>query len=72
MVEAARDVRASAAPLRPVRLGPADVVLDRKADGTIYLRSPKKLEGYPDKLTQRLEHWAQAAPDRVFVARRTA
>jgi feruloyl-CoA synthase len=70
MVEAVRDVRASAAPLRPVRLGPADVVLDRRADGTIYLRSPKRLEGYPEKLTQRLEHWAKAAPDRVFIAQR--
>ena len=72
MVEAVRDLRASAAPLRPVRLGPADVVLDRRADGTIYLRSPRKLEGYPEKLTQRLEHWAKAASDRVFIAQRTA
>ena len=54
--EAMRDVKASGAPLRPVRLGPADVLLDRKADGTLYLRSPHKLDSYPDKLTQRLEH----------------
>ncbi len=55
-----------------MRLGPADVLLDRKADGTIYLRSPHQLGAYPDKLTQRLEHWAKAAPDRVFLAQRTA
>ncbi len=73
MVEqVARDMRAAAARLRPVRLGPADVALDRKADGTIHLRSPHPLESYPDKLTQRLEHWAGAAPDRVFIAQRTA
>jgi feruloyl-CoA synthase len=72
MADAAREARASAAPLRPVRLGPADVVLDRKADGTIHLRSPHQLEQYPEKLTQRLEHWAKAAPDRVFIAQRTA
>src|SRR5688572_4726921 len=72
MAEAAREVRAAAAPLRPVRLGPADVVLDRKPDGTIYLRSPHQLESYPEKLTQRLEHWAATAPDRIFIAQRTA
>src|SRR6185295_3696981 len=58
------------APLRPVKLGPPDVQVDRKPDGTIYLRSPHPLEPYPDKLTQRLEHWAQAAPDRIFLAQR--
>jgi feruloyl-CoA synthase len=69
---AMRDAKASSAPLRPVRLGPADVLLERKADGTIYLRSPHKLGAYPEKLTQRLEHWANAAPDRVFLAQRAA
>ena len=72
MAEAARDRSAATAPLRPVRLGPADVLLDRKAGGTIHLRSPHTLERYPDKLTLRLEHWAKAAPDRVFLAQRTA
>ena len=72
MAEAARDTRASVARLRPVRLGPADVTLDRKPDGTIFLRSPHALERYPGKLTERLEHWAKAAPDRVFIAQRTA
>ncbi len=72
MAEAMREVKAADAPLRPVRLGPADVLLDRKADGTILLRSPHKLEAYPDRLTQRLEHWAGAAPDRVFLAQRAA
>lgn len=72
MAEAMRDMKAASAPLRPVRLGPADVLLDRKADGTIHLRSPHRLEAYPDRLTQRLEHWAGAAPDRVFLAQRAA
>ena len=68
----AEPMHASAAPLRPVRLGPADVTLDRKPDGTILLRSPHALERYPAKLTERLQHWAKAAPDRVFIAQRTA
>src|SRR5690349_16251480 len=67
-----RDTKAASAPLRPVRLGPADVLLDRRTDGTIILRSPQPLDSYPQKLTQRLEHWAKAAPDRVFLAQRAA
>jgi feruloyl-CoA synthase len=63
---------AAAAPLRPVRLGPMHCVVNRRADGTIYLRSPHPLESYPDKLTQCLEHWAAEAPDRVFLAQRAA
>ena len=70
--EALRSVKASAAPLRQVRLGPADVLIERKPDGTLYLRSPHPLETYPAKLTERLEHWAKATPDRVFLAQRTA
>ncbi len=71
MAEAMRNPTAAAAPLRPVRLGPSDVELERRADGTLYLRSPHPLERYPDKLTARLEHWAAVAPDRVFLAQRT-
>src|SRR6476660_3887092 len=67
-----RDIKAAAAPLRPVRLGPADGLLDRKADGTIHVRSPHKPDAYPEKLTQRLEHGAKMAPDRVFLAQRAA
>jgi feruloyl-CoA synthase len=70
--EALRQTKASAAPLRQVRLGPADVLIERKPDGTLHLRSPHPLEAYPDKLTDRLDHWAKAAPDRVFLAQRTA
>jgi feruloyl-CoA synthase len=67
-----RDIKAASAPLRPVRLGPADVLLDREADGTIILRSPHPLDAYPQKLTERLQHWAKAAPERVFLAQRAA
>jgi len=59
-------------PLRPVRLGPADVVVERRGDGAILMRSPHPLPDYPQNLTQRLVHWAAAAPDRVFLAQRDA
>jgi feruloyl-CoA synthase len=55
---------------RPVRLGPRDVEMERRADGMLHLRSPHALGPYPAKLTERLEHWAAAAPDRVLFAQR--
>jgi feruloyl-CoA synthase len=55
---------------RPVRLGPRDVVVERRADGTLILRSPHRLGPYPAKLTERLEYWAARAPDRVLFAQR--
>ena len=70
MAEAKRDTPHAAAPMRPVRLGPSDVELESRPDGTLVLRSPHPLERYPDKLTERLEHWAKAAPGRVFLAQR--
>jgi feruloyl-CoA synthase len=59
-------------PLRPVKLGLPDVVVEQRADGAILLRSPHKLPPHPQKLTERLVHWAEAAPDRVFMAQRDA
>jgi feruloyl-CoA synthase len=60
------------APLRPVKLGPADVVIERRGDGVIVMRSPHPLPPYPRTLTERLVHWATVAPDRVFLAQRDA
>jgi feruloyl-CoA synthase len=59
-------------PLRPVRLAAADVVIERRPDGAILMRSPHPLPPYPDTLTDRLEHWAKAAPERIFLAQRDA
>ncbi|HEY7246869.1 MAG TPA: feruloyl-CoA synthase [Xanthobacteraceae bacterium] len=56
--------------MRPVRLGPRDVEVERRGDGTINLRSPHALGVYPAKLTERLVHWASAAPSRTFLAQR--
>jgi feruloyl-CoA synthase len=58
------------APLRPVRLGAADVAVERRSDGTIVMRSPHPLPSYPRMLTERLAHWATATPARVFLAQR--
>ena len=64
--------RGNLPPLRAVKLGPADVAVERRGDGAILLRSPHPLPPYPRNLTERLVHWAKAAPDRVFLAQRDA
>jgi feruloyl-CoA synthase len=59
-------------PKRPVRLGPRDVLVERRRDGAVLLRSPHPLGVFPRKATERLEHWAASAPDRVLLAQRDA
>jgi feruloyl-CoA synthase len=59
-----------ATPMRPVRLGEAGMILDKRTDGTLYARSPVKLGPYPERLTERLAHWARLVPDRVFLSER--
>jgi feruloyl-CoA synthase len=60
------------ATVRKIALGPADAVFTRREDGVIYIRSPHALPPFPARLTERLVHWAQAAPRRVFMAQRDA
>jgi len=52
------------------RILSADTIIERRADGAIFARSPYTLGSYPAKITERLEHWAAAAPERVFLAAR--
>src|SRR6185295_16243858 len=56
--------------VRPVRVCAPEVLVDRKPDGTLHLRSGRTLPDYPERLTDRLVHWASVAPDRVFMAER--
>src|SRR6266446_9712376 len=60
----------SDAPLRPISFGDPAVSIDRRDDGTIYLRPKIALGAYPDRLTDRLHHWARAEPNRIFMAER--
>ena len=60
------------APLRNVSFSDPSVTIERKDDGTLYLRPTRELGDYPRRLTDRLHHWAEAVPDRVFMAERTA
>src|SRR3954464_4596341 len=63
---------ASAHPLREISFGTPAVDIERRKDGTIYLRPKKPLGDYPVRITDRLHHWAAAAPDRLFMAERNA
>ncbi|MDB5570951.1 MAG: feruloyl-CoA synthase [Hyphomicrobiales bacterium] len=44
--------------------------MEVRADGARIVRNVYPLDPYPTKLTQRLEHWASVAPDRVWLAAR--
>src|SRR6202171_1157653 len=60
----------SDAPLRPISFGDPAVSIERRDDGTIYLRPKIPLGEYPLRLTDRLHHWAKAEPNRIFMAER--
>jgi feruloyl-CoA synthase len=61
---------ATAHPLRAISFGNPAVTIDRRGDGTIYLRPKIALGDYPVRITDRLHHWATAEPNRVFMAER--
>ncbi len=61
---------ANAHPLRAISFSDPEVSVERKANGTIYLRPKKALGEYPVRLTDRLHHWAKATPGCVFMAER--
>ena len=58
------------APLRPVRLGAPDAVIEHKPDGTILIRARAPLAPYHRRLSEPLERWARETPERVFLAQR--
>jgi feruloyl-CoA synthase len=57
-------------PLRPISFGDIGVTIDRRDDGTIYIRPTAALGEYPVRITDCLHRWAKEAPDRVFMAER--
>jgi feruloyl-CoA synthase len=65
------DIAVTSGPLRAISFGDPDVSVERRADGTIYLRPKRPLGAYPVRLTDRLHHWARLEPNRVFMAERS-
>jgi feruloyl-CoA synthase len=54
---------------RSIRLAAPAVLAERRA-GALYLRSPHPLPRYSRTMTERLDDWAERAPERVFLAQR--
>ena len=55
---------------RPLRFGVTRVTLKDGVPGTHYLKADQDLTAYPDRLTDRLQHWAHKKPDQTLFARR--
>ncbi len=54
---------------RALKFGVTRVAL-REQNGNTYVDADQSLEPHADRMIDRLVHWAEAAPDRTFVARR--
>src|SRR5512134_2745484 len=55
---------------RNLRFAPPKVEVEKRADGSMLLRSPQKLGPYARCVTEWLVQWSDRAPDRVFLAER--
>src|ERR1700730_12443602 len=56
--------------MRPVALPWKNVMFESSADGSLCVRNSTRLGPYPVRFTERLQHWAAVAPDRVLLASR--
>ena len=55
---------------RPLTFGVTRVVVRDGAPGVRYVEAEQALNEHPPRLTDRLRHWAETAPQRTFMARR--
>jgi feruloyl-CoA synthase len=53
-----------------MKFGVTRVAMREGEGGVRYMRADQDLQPYAKRLTDRLVHWAQTAPDRTFMARR--
>ncbi|MEA3193911.1 MAG: feruloyl-CoA synthase [Betaproteobacteria bacterium] len=53
-----------------LKFAPAKVAVEKRADGSMIVRSPQKLGPYARCVTQWLSDWSDKAPERVFLAER--
>ena len=59
------------APLRAVRFGAADTSVERRADGSLRLKSPHPLGAFARCVTEPLARWANECPGVSFLAERS-
>jgi feruloyl-CoA synthase len=55
---------------RPLPVVWEDAKFESCPDGSLCVRNPTELGPYPDRVTERLQHWAAVAPDRALLAGR--
>jgi feruloyl-CoA synthase len=53
-----------------LRYAPVEVKTEKRADGTLLMRSPQPLKPYPRCVGEWLREWYEKAPDRTFLAER--
>lgn len=58
--------------VRDVHFESSPVTFDERPDGTVYVTPTTALPPYPVRLTDRLDYWAENAPERIFIAERDA
>ena len=57
---------------RPLAFGVTEAEVRHGDGGVVYLKAKQPLAPYAPRMTDRLLHWAQTAPERCFMARRRA
>ncbi|MGE8199956.1 MAG: feruloyl-CoA synthase [Variovorax sp.] len=55
---------------RPLRFGVTEVRTRAADNGVVYVEAAQALQPHPVRLTERLAHWAQVAPERTWMAQR--
>ncbi|MDP5117100.1 MAG: AMP-binding protein, partial [Burkholderiaceae bacterium] len=60
----------SAPKYRAMRYGITSVQVETQDNGVQYVLADVPLEPYPQRMTDKLVHWANETPDRTYVARR--
>lgn len=60
----------NASPAREIGLGTCTATMVARDDGCKLVENTSPLTPYPRRMTDRLDHWAQVAPDRVWLAER--
>ena len=57
-------------PFRDLKLLRPDIEMTEGKRGVLYLRSREPLESRPERITDRLVHWAAQRPDNIFIGQR--
>lgn len=58
------------APLRDVKLWDSTIKSTNQPDGSILVWQEEQLGAYPDRLSDRIKHWSDKTPDKVWMAER--